>query len=50
LIAVAAIVWLPVSFLFILKWIFAREEALDEARDPVQCCYIGLAGVTVKAV
>jgi len=50
LMAVAAIVWLLVSFLFILKWIYAWEEALDEAQDPVQCCYIGLAGVATMLI
>ena len=50
LMALAAIVWLLVSFLFILKWIYAWEEALDEAQDPVQCCYIGLAGVATMLI
>jgi len=50
LMAVAAIVWLLVSFLFILKWIYAWEEALDEAQDPVQCGYIGLAGVATMLI
>jgi hypothetical protein len=31
LMTVAAIVWLLVSFLFILKWNFAWEEALNDA-------------------
>ncbi len=39
-------VWLLLIVLFSLKWIMAREEALKEVAHPVQCCFIGLLGVT----
>ncbi|GAB4067647.1 dicarboxylate transporter/tellurite-resistance protein TehA [Ancylobacter sonchi] len=38
-------VWAVLAVLFALKWIFARDKALEEAAHPVQCCFIGLAGV-----
>ena len=50
LLAIAAIVWALVLVLFVLKWIFARAQALDEALHPVQCCFIGLAGVTTVII
>jgi tellurite resistance protein len=50
LMALAAIVWALLLLLFILKWIFAREEALGEANHPVQCCFIGLAGVATMLI
>ena len=50
LMAIAAIIWAVVLVLFILKWIFAREQALDEAQHPVQCCFIGLAGVATMLI
>jgi hypothetical protein len=50
LMALAAIVWALLLLLFILKWIFAREEALGEAHHPVQCCFIGLAGVATMLI
>jgi tellurite resistance protein len=45
LMALAAVVWALLLLLFILKWILARSDALGEAFHPVQCCFIGLAGV-----
>ncbi|MGY8711112.1 dicarboxylate transporter/tellurite-resistance protein TehA [Bradyrhizobium sp. 18BD] len=44
--ALAAIVWALLLVLFVLRWIFARAESLGEAHHPVQCCFIGLAGVS----
>lgn len=39
-----------VLVLFAAKWVLAREAARAEARDPVQCCFIGLAGVATILV
>src|ERR1700742_1340148 len=50
LMALAAVVWALLLLLFILKWIFAREEAFGEAHHPVQCCFIGLAGVATMLI
>src|SRR5262249_55878569 len=50
LIAIATIVWAILTTLFALKWIFARTEALSEARHPIQCCFIGLAGVSTMLI
>ncbi|MBC7808751.1 MAG: dicarboxylate transporter/tellurite-resistance protein TehA [Akkermansiaceae bacterium] len=36
--------------LFGAKWLVAREAALREANDPVQCCFLGLVGVTTSLV
>jgi tellurite resistance protein len=44
------IVWVVIVVLFAAKWIFAVDEALAEARQPVQCCFIGLAGVSTMLV
>ncbi|AXA42351.1 dicarboxylate transporter/tellurite-resistance protein TehA [Rhizobium leguminosarum] len=46
----AALVWLSVATLYGLKWLVAREAALTEAAHPVQCCFIGLAGVATMLV
>jgi tellurite resistance protein len=48
--AVAALVWAVLIILFALKWILAREQALEEARHPIQCCFIGLAGVATMLI
>ena len=48
--ALAALVWAVVAVLYGLKWIFARQEALAEARHAVQCCFIGLSGVATMLV
>ena len=50
LMALGAIVWAVLVVLFVLKWIFARTEALAEAFHPIQCCFIGLAGVSTTLI
>jgi tellurite resistance protein len=50
LMALAAVVWALLLLLFILKWIFAREEAFSEAHHPVQRRVIGLAGVATMLI
>jgi tellurite resistance protein len=50
LMALAAVVWALLLLLFILKWIFTREEAFGEAHHPVQCCFIGLVGVATMLI
>jgi len=47
---VAICVWAIITVFFAAKWIFAREEALEEAEHPVHCCFIGLAGVATMLV
>ncbi|KJV24843.1 dicarboxylate transporter/tellurite-resistance protein TehA [Luteibacter yeojuensis] len=44
--ALAFVVWLVVSALYTLKWVAQRDAALEEAKHPVQCCFIGLAPAT----
>jgi tellurite resistance protein len=46
----AGLVWLVITTLYVLKWFEAREAALAEAAHPVQCCFIGLAGVATMLV
>ncbi|WSH67636.1 dicarboxylate transporter/tellurite-resistance protein TehA (plasmid) [Rhizobium ruizarguesonis] len=41
----AVAIWLVVTLFYAAKWIVAREEAMAEIEHPVQCCFVGLAGV-----
>jgi tellurite resistance protein len=50
LMAAATIVWAIVLVLYILKWTHRRAEAIAEALHPVQCCFIGLAGVSTMLI
>ncbi|MCG2639863.1 MULTISPECIES: dicarboxylate transporter/tellurite-resistance protein TehA [Bradyrhizobium] len=50
ILAVASIVWAVLIGLFVLRWIFARAESVSEAHHPVQCCFIGLAGVSTMLI
>lgn len=50
LMALAAVVWALLLLLFILRWVFSREESLGEAHHPVQCYFIGLAGVSTMLI
>jgi len=42
---VSVAVWAVLLILFTLKWLVARADAVAEACHPVQCCFIGLAGI-----
>ena len=50
LLGLGALIWLALVILYALKWVFARSDALGEARNPIQCCFIGLAGVSTMLV
>lgn len=50
LMAVATIVWAILIVLYALKWIFRRADAITEALHPVQCCFIGLGGVSTMLI
>jgi tellurite resistance protein len=43
---VAVVVWAVLITLYGAKWVFNRPEAIAEAEHPVQCCFIGLVGVS----
>ncbi|OHV78680.1 dicarboxylate transporter/tellurite-resistance protein TehA [Rhizobium sp. LCM 4573] len=40
------IIWIVLIGLYGLKWLVFREEALEEVSHPVQCCFVGLIGVS----
>jgi len=46
LMLIAALVWAVLMLLYAAKWIVKPDSALKELSDPIQCCYIGLVGVT----
>ncbi|WP_333490072.1 potassium-tellurite ethidium and proflavin transporter [Acidocella sp. MX-AZ03] len=50
LMGLATIVWAILAVLYALKWVFRRQEALAEALHPVQCCFIGLGGVSTMLI
>lgn len=50
LFACAALVWATVTTLYARKWIVAPDQAREEADHPVQCCFIGLAGVATLLI
>ncbi|MBV9859157.1 MAG: dicarboxylate transporter/tellurite-resistance protein TehA [Alphaproteobacteria bacterium] len=50
LMVVASLVWAMLLVLFLLKWGFARAEAVAEARHPVQCCFISLVGIATMLI
>ncbi|TWB52870.1 dicarboxylate transporter/tellurite-resistance protein TehA [Nitrospirillum viridazoti] len=50
LMAAGAAVWAVVLLLYVAKWINHRPAALAEVDHPVQCCFIGLAGVATMLV
>lgn len=48
--AFAGLVWAYLLIAYVIRWAWSREIALQEAKDPVQCCFIGLAGVATMLV
>ncbi|MGJ5203761.1 dicarboxylate transporter/tellurite-resistance protein TehA [Bradyrhizobium sp. HKCCYLR20261] len=50
LMAVGVVVWAVIVLFYVAKWIFSADAALSEALHPIQCCFIGLAGVTTMLV
>lgn len=46
----AGAAWIAIASLYTLKWIQAPEVARAEAEHPVQCCFIGLAGVSTLLI
>ena len=48
--AIGVAVWAILALLFVAKWLFNREHARAEAQHPVQCCFVGLAGVSTMLV
>ncbi|MDE1150208.1 MAG: dicarboxylate transporter/tellurite-resistance protein TehA [Azospirillaceae bacterium] len=50
LMLLASVVWLALLVLYAAKWLVDRAAAMEEARHPVQCCFIGLVGVATMLV
>jgi tellurite resistance protein len=42
--------WAVIAVLYTMKWIQSPATARAEAEHPVQCCFIGLAGVSTLLV
>ena len=47
---IACVAWIAIASLYSLKWVQAPEAARAEAEHPVQCCFIGLAGVSTLLI
>ena len=50
LMGTATIVWVVQVILYCLKWVYRRQDAIAEALHPVQCCFIGLGGVSTLLI
>jgi tellurite resistance protein len=50
LLLAAGAVWAALILLYAAKWVFARGEAVAELRHPVQCCFVGLIGVSSSVI
>jgi tellurite resistance protein len=50
LMLIAGIVWALMLALYAAKWIYAREDALQELEHPIQCCFVGLIGVATMLI
>jgi tellurite resistance protein len=46
----AAVVWFVLLVLYGLKWMWIADEAQAEVRHPIQCCFVGLIGVTTMLI
>lgn len=50
LMVAGVVVWAVILLLFLAKWLVSAEAAWSEALHPIQCCYVGLAGVSTMLV
>ena len=50
LMLLAAAVWAGLVLLYAAKWGGKRDAAVKELSDPIQCCYVGLIGVTTLLI
>jgi tellurite resistance protein len=50
LMGVGVAVWVVILLFFLAKWLVSAEAAWSEALHPIQCCYVGLAGVSTMLV
>jgi tellurite resistance protein len=46
----AAVVGAVLVLLYAAKWVTAPKDALGELEHPVQCCFVGLIGVTTMLI
>jgi len=46
----AVVIWFVLLLLYISKWLWAKEDALDEFEHPILCCFIGLVPVSTLLV
>ena len=46
----ASAVWVALILGYLVKWLFARGEAMAELEHPVQCCFVGLIGVSTSLI
>ena len=44
------VAWFVVLVLYGLKWIWIAHEARAEVQHPIQCCFVGLVGVTTMLI
>lgn len=50
LFAAAAVAWVLIAILYAAKWVVAPDAARAESEHAVQCCFIGLGGVTTLLI
>jgi tellurite resistance protein len=50
LMLVASAVWAALIIGYGAKWLVASNEALAELEHPVQCCFVGLVGVSTSLI
>jgi tellurite resistance protein len=48
--ALAVLLWVLLTTLYLLKWLIVPTQALVEARSLIGCCYIGLTFVTMLLI
>jgi len=46
LLLLATLVWITLVAFYVAKWIYASHHARSELSHPVQCCFVGLIGVS----
>ncbi len=50
LMGLGALIWATLLALYVHKWVVRRDDAIAELKHPIQCCFVGLVGVSTLLI
>ncbi len=50
ILGLATVIWVILLLLYLGKWLWARQSAIDELHHPIDCSFVGLIGVATLLI